>query len=95
MPKEFKKIIIKSHSLNGKNKMQAHNINHTTKVTIQVTNIKCLNEENNEVIVINAFGKLNLRESKQIANEHELTFISKENITNEHELPTSKLIELT
>lgn len=74
--------------------MLTHNSSHTTKVTIQVTNVKCLNEDTNEVVIINAFGKLNLRESKQVATDHGLTFVSKENITNEHELLTSKLIEL-
>lgn len=74
--------------------MLTHNSTHTTVVTIQVTNVKCLNEVTDEVVIVNAFGKLNLRESKQVATEHGLTFVSKENITNEHELLTSELINL-
>lgn len=74
--------------------MLEQNLEHTTQVTIQVTQVKCLDESNNEVIIIDCYGKLNVTQSKQIAKDNGLTYISKQLTSNTHSIKTSELIKL-
>lgn len=70
------------------------NPNHTTTIKVQITHIKCVNESTNEIVVINAHGKLNITQSKKFARDKGLTFVSKETTTNEHQVLTSDLLNL-
>lgn len=74
--------------------MNTFNNGHLTTVSIQVTQIKALDEATNEVVLLDCFGRLNLTESKQVAKAEGLTFISKQLINNKHEILTSELIKL-
>lgn len=69
-------------------------IDHMTTVTIQVTNIKLINELNDEVYTINVNGKLNTTESKAHAKEVGYTFVSKENVKESFEVNTTELLQL-
>lgn len=70
------------------------NSDHTTPVKIQLTRIKCLDEKNNEVIMLDSYGKLNITESKKLATSNGLVFITKELINNVHNVKTSELLKL-
>lgn len=69
------------------------NANHTTEVKIQITQIKCLGLDD-EVITLNAYGKLNTTECKQLAKDNGVIYITKELTINTHEVKTSELLKL-
>lgn len=69
--------------------------NHQTEVTTITTNIKLIDETNNDEVkqqVIN--GKLNVSECKSIAKELGLTFVSKDVNKDTFNVNTDLLIEL-
>ena len=67
---------------------------HKTRVKVQITSIKVINNETNEVSNIDAHGKLTVAECKLIASNDGLIFISKETTTNEHDVLTSDLLDI-
>lgn len=68
--------------------------NHVTSVTVQKTVIKLINELNDEVYSQTVNGKLNTTESKKYAANVGYTFISKENIKDTFDVPTTELNNL-
>lgn len=53
--------------------------NHKTQVTVRYTNIKMVDESNNDAVtIVDVNGKLTLTDAKNHAKEMGLTFISKE-----------------
>ena len=67
---------------------------HKTRVKVQITTIKVINDDTNEVSTIDAHGKLTVAECKLIAQNEGLVFISKETQTNEHDVLTSDLLDI-
>lgn len=67
---------------------------HKTRVKVQITTIKVINDDTNEVSTIDAHGKLTVAECKLIASNAGLVFISKETLTNEHDVLTSDLLNI-
>lgn len=67
---------------------------HVTTVTVQKTVIKLINELNDEVYTQTVNGKLNTTDSKKYAANVGYTFISKENIKETFDVPTSELVKL-
>ena len=67
---------------------------HKTRVKVQITTIKVINDDTNEVSTIDAHGKLTVAECKLIAQNAGLVFISKETLTNEHDVLTSDLLNI-
>ena len=67
---------------------------HKTRVKVQITTIKVINDDTNEVSTIDAHGKLTVAECKLIAQNQGLVFISKETQTNEHDVLTSDLLDI-
>ena len=67
---------------------------HKTRVKVQITTIKVINDDTNEVSAIVAHGKLTVAECKLIASNAGLVFISKETQTNEHDVLTSDLLNI-
>ena len=67
---------------------------HKTRVKVQITTIKVINDETNEVSSILAHGKLTVAECKLIAQNQGVVFISKETQTNEHDVLTSDLLDI-
>ena len=67
---------------------------HKTRVKVQITTIKVINDDTNEVSSILAHGKLTVAECKAIAQNQGLVFISKETQTNEHDVLTSDLLDI-
>ena len=67
---------------------------HKTRVKVQITTIKVINDDTNEVTTIDAHGKLTVAECKLIAQNQGLVFISKETQTNEHDVLTSDLLNI-
>ena len=67
---------------------------HKTRVKVQITSIKVINDETNEVSMIEAHGKLTVAECKLIAQNQGLVFISKETLSNEHDVLTSDLLDI-
>lgn len=67
---------------------------HKTRVKVQITTIKVINDDTNEVSTIDAHGKLTVAECKLIAQNQGLVFISKETLTNEHDVLTSDLLDI-
>ena len=53
-----------------------------------------MNDDTNEVSTIDAHGKLTVAECKAIAQNQGLVFISKETLTNEHDVLTSDLLDI-
>lgn len=68
------------------------NPTHKTRVKVQITHIKCVNEVNDEIVTLDAHGKLTITECKNIAKQNDLSFVSKTTVTNEHEVLTSELL---
>lgn len=68
--------------------------NHVTSVTVQKTIIKLINEVNDEVYTQTVNGKLNTTDSKKYAANVGYTFISKENVKETFDVPTSELTKL-
>ena len=67
---------------------------HLTTVTIQVTIIKVVDETTDTVSTIESYGKLNTTDAKNLAKQKGFVFVSKESITNTHEIETELLIDL-
>lgn len=67
---------------------------HKTRVKVQITTIKVINDGTNEVSTIEAHGKLTVAECKLIASNAGLVFISKDTTTNEHDVLTSDLLKI-
>ena len=67
---------------------------HKTRVKIQITSIKVINDSTNEVKNIDAHGKLTVAECKLIASNAGCVFVSKETTTNEHDVLTSDLLDI-
>ena len=85
-----------NHHLNNNqrgNKMTNLNT-HKTRVKVQITTIKMINDETNEVSTINEHGKLTVAECKQVASNNGCVFISKDTTTNEHDVLTSDLLDI-
>ena len=66
---------------------------HTTKVTVQITNIKVVGQDD-AVYTLNAHGKLTDKQCKQIASDNDAIFVSKEVVKNEHNVLTSELLNI-
>ncbi len=67
---------------------------HVTKVSVQSTFIKMINEVDDYVYTIEINGKLNITDSKHKAKDLGYTFISKENVTTTFNVNTDELIKL-
>ena len=67
---------------------------HKTRVKVQITTIKVINDTTNEVKTIDAHGKLTVVECKLLAQNDGCVFISKETTTNEHDVLTSDLLNI-
>lgn len=67
---------------------------HKTRVKVQITTIKMINDETNEVSTINEHGKLTVAECKLVASNNGCVFISKDTTTNEHDVLTSDLLDI-
>lgn len=67
---------------------------HKTRVKVQITTIKVINDGTNEVTTIKAHGKLTVAECKLISQNQGLVFISKETQNNEHDVLTSDLLNI-
>lgn len=68
---------------------------HLTQVTIQVTKIKVIDENNNdEVKTVTCYGKLNATECKQQVKDSGLTYVSKEVEKDTFEVDTKSLLDL-
>ena len=71
------------------------NINtHKTRVKVQITSIKIINDETNEVSTVQEHGKLTVAECKIVASNQGCVFISKDTTTNEHDVLTSDLLDI-
>lgn len=67
---------------------------HKTRVKVQITSIKMINDDTNEITNTDAHGKLTIGECKTIASNNGCVFISKETTTNEHDVLTSDLLDI-
>lgn len=67
---------------------------HTTQVTTQITDIKMINEETDNVATNSFNGKLNVTECKALAKQLGLTFVSKTNRKETFEVNTNELHKL-
>lgn len=74
------------------------NVNeHTTKVTVQITTIKVVRNDDvqGDVIdTIQSHGKLTDKQCRQIAADNNAIFVSKEVVKNEHNVLTSDLLDI-
>lgn len=67
---------------------------HKTRVKVQITTIKVVDEQTDEIRKIDAHGKLTVSECKLIANNSNCVFISKETNTSEYDVLTSDLLNI-
>lgn len=77
-----------------KDKIMDINPTHKTTVKVQITHIKCVNEQNDEIVVLDAHGKLTITDCKNIAKQNELSFVSKNTVTKEHDVLTCELLAI-
>lgn len=65
-----------------------------TNVTVQVTNIKMINELNDEIFNHTENGKLTTAQAKLVAKEIGYTYINKDVSKDSFNVPTKLLLEL-
>lgn len=67
---------------------------HQTEVTIDMTHIKMVDEEIDEVFTAIMYGKLNVMECKKVAEGMRYTYVSKENLRETFYVETNELDKL-
>lgn len=67
---------------------------HQTSVTVQLTNVKMVDEKTDEIINHEVVGKLTTNDAKNYSKELGYTFVSKDVTKDTFNIPTNSLIEL-